>query len=199
MLPHLGRLTLQQEDVDGKPKYKPYVKQWEKECIDVPFDILNRIAAQAEGVRKLPSIIYYLEDVLCDVRYESEFLHEFKPLNAVRLRPVQDWARNEYEKKFNTPVKWSTRFVMQIKDADSKKTMTGSYCLVPLEDTNLLERLKQARGHAERYLTRHTGGITKIKYILEIWQTKHRYILALDRAIKRVSPKPKPKRSGWLW
>ena len=198
MLPNLARLNLQQEDVDGapnyKPKYEPYDKQWKKECIDVPFDILNDIAYRQEGVEKLPSIIYYLEDVLCDVRYESDFLRKYNPLNAVRLRPVQDWARNEYEKKFDTSVKWSTRFVMQIKDADSKKTMTGSYCLVPQEDTNLLERLKQARGHAKRFLTRHTGGITKIKYIFKIWGMQHRYVSALDKAIKRVTQKP--KRSG---
>ncbi len=195
MLPNLGRLTLQQEDVDGKAKYKPYDEQWEKECIDVPFHILNDIAYSEKKVKKLPSIVYYLEDVLCDVRYQSDFLR-FDPLNAVRKRPVQDWARNEYEKKFGKSVKWSTRFVMQIKDANSKKTMTGSYCLVPLDDTNLLERLKQARGHAKRFLTRHTGGVTKIKYILDLWLSKYRYISEIDKAIKRVSPKP--KRSGWL-
>ena len=203
MLPNLAQLTLKQEDVDGAPAYEPYDKQWKEECIDVPFDILNDIAYRREGVRKLPSIIYYLEDVLCDERYESDFLRKSNPLNAVKLPPVQDWAKNEYEKKFDTSVELGTRFVMQIKDADSKKTMTGSYCLVPEEDTNLLERLKQARGHAKRFLTRHTGGITKIKYILEIRQTQHRYVSALDKAINRVSQKPKkpkwPKLSGLSW
>ena len=56
MLPNLAQLTLKQEDVDGAPDrapaYEPYDKQWEKECIDVPFDILNDIAYKRVKVMK---------------------------------------------------------------------------------------------------------------------------------------------------
>tara|TARA_B100000287_G_scaffold391833_1_gene403776 strand:+ start:116 stop:772 length:657 start_codon:yes stop_codon:yes gene_type:complete len=212
MLPNLGRLTLQQEDsrkgilkkdverdVDEKKKKKLPVtfpelphEQWKKECIDVPWNLINL----GKGKLGEPSIKYYLDDVLLDQRLSKIQGYDWPYETSINYWEVQDWAKNKYKETYGTYVKKGTTFVVQLKDLDYKDAAgedmwTRRYCLVPLESTKLLERLQQALKYAKRFYTTKnipTEDYTK-KMIASIEDNRKYYITLLEKAIWRVRRK----------
>ena len=213
MLPNLARLTLQQEDVDKKGILKkdfegdddekkkknlpvtfpelPH-EQWKKECIDVPWRMLNH----KKGKLETPSIVYYLDDVLLDHRLLNLKDGDWQPRNPINFWDVQKWAKDKYEETYGTYPNKSTKFVMQLKDldykdVDGKDMWTRRYCLVPRKSTKLLERLKQALEHAKRFYTTEnisTDDSTK-KMIDGIEHKRKYYIARLEKAIWRARRK----------
>tara|TARA_Y100000768_G_C23866163_1_gene628152 strand:- start:97 stop:753 length:657 start_codon:yes stop_codon:yes gene_type:complete len=212
MLPSLARLTLQQEDVDKGILKKDFERdvdkkqkknlpvtfpespheQWKKECIDVPWSLINL----GKGKLGEPSIKYYLDDVLLDQRLLNMQGVDWQPETSINYWEVQDWAKDKYKETYGTYVKKGTTFVVQLKDLDykdaaGKDMWTRRYCLVPRESTKLLERLQQALKHAKRFYTTEnisTDDSTK-KMIASIKDNRKYYITLLNKAIWRVRRK----------